>query len=381
MQILEEIMADSVKIHEQSSDEIDLIEIFRILWNKKIWIILTTFVTTLLAGVYAFTVKEQWTSKATVIAPKVADMGNYLSLRSEYANILNVKEFTSQGVVDNLFKNFRTALFSDNIKREFFSQSKWFLEYASSNALDTENKKQELLSDLISKSLIVTLPDLKKNPNAIGINISFAAETPADSQKVLTEYVNFVNEFVLMEDQTDFSADIHIAIDNLELQKDKIQRDTESIRHVQLENLNNALDIAKSAGIKEYSKTAGNISIPHVVLGDAQIPFTDSKLSDGSYLFMLGEKYLQAQVDTLTRNKIVYPVSFYNIEKQVSLLKDLEKKAGNESSASSYYYLASPDYPSIKDKPRRVIILLIGLILGVILSSLTIIIYSLVSRR
>lgn len=374
-------MADSLKMPEHSSDEIDLIEIIRTLWDKKIWIILTTFLTTLLTGVYAFTAKERWTSKATVIAPKVADMGSYLSLRSEYANILNVKDFTSQSVVDNLFKNFRTALFSDNIKREFFSQSKWFTEYASLNGLDTEDKKQKLLSDLISTSLIVTLPDLKKNPNAIGINISFSTETPADSQKVLTEYVNFVNEFVLMEEQTDFSADIHVALDNLELQKDKIQRDTESVRHVQLENLNNALDIAKSAGIKEYSRTAGNISIPQVALGDAQIPFTDSKLSDGSYLFMLGEKYLQAQVDTLTRNKIVYPVSFYTIEKQISLLKGLQKKAENESSVVSYYYLSSPDYPTTKDKPKRAIILLIGLVLGLIISSFIVLFYSIVMLR
>lgn len=373
-------MADSLKMPEQSSDEIDLIEIIRTLWDKKIWIILTTFLTTLLAGVYAFTAKEQWTSKATVIAPKVADMGSYLSLRSEYANILNVKDFTSQSVVDNLFKNFRTALFSDNIKREFFSQSKWFTEYASLNGLDTEDKRQKLLSDLIGKSLVITLPDLKKNPNAIGINISFVAETPVEAQKVLTEYVNFVNKTVLMEDKTDFTADIQISIQNLELQKDNIQRDTENVRHVQLENLNNALDIAKSAGIKEYSRIASDASSPQLVLGDALIPFTDSKLSDGTYLFMLGEKYLQAQVDTLTRNKIVYPISFYAIEKQISLLKGLEQKAENESSVASYYYLTSPDYPTTKDFPKRAIILLIGAILGGVVSSLIILVSRLLNR-
>lgn len=373
-------MTASLKATEKHSDEIDLLEIIRVLWDKKIWIILTTFVTTLLAGVYAFTAKEQWTSKATVIAPKVADMGNYLSLRSEYANILNVKEFTSQNVVDNLFKNFRTALFSDNIKREFFVQSEWFEQYASKNGLDSEDQKQKFLSTLLGKHLNITIPDTKKNPNAIGVNISFSAETPAEAQKVLTEYVDFVNKSVLAEDKTDFSADIKITIENLELQKDKIQRDTESIRQVQLENLHNALDIAKSAGIKEYSRTSGDISIPQVALGDAQIPFTDSKLSDGSYLFMLGEKYLQAQVEILTKNKIVYPVSFYTIEKQISLLKGLEDKAETQSNVTSYYYLASPDYPTSKDKPKRLILLIIGAILGGVASCVWIIIRGLLMR-
>lgn len=354
---------------QNNNDEIDLIDLIKVLWQKKLVVILTSFFFALIAAIYAFTAKEQWTSKATTIAPKVADMGYYLSLRSEYANILNIKEFTSKDVVDNLFNNFRVALFSNNMKREFFAQSKWFQNYANENAKD-EDAKQKLLSDILDKSLIVTIPDIKKNPNALGINISFAAETPKEAQEVLTEYINFINATVLAEDKIDFLADIKIAIDNLELQKDKIQRDTESVRQVQLENLTTALDIAKSAGIKEYSKTSGNVSIPQFALGDAQIPFTDSKLSDGSYLFMLGEKYLQAQLDTLTNNKVVYPVSFYTIEKQVSLLNSLEQKANTDSKVTSYYYLTSPDYPTTRDWPKRVLLLLIGAVLGGVLGCL-----------
>ena len=135
-------MTDVVK--PSNNDEIDLFELIKALWDKKWWIILSTFVCTALAGVYAFTAKEQWTSKAVIIAPKVADMGDYLSLRSEYANILNIKEFTSKDVVNNLFSNFSTALFSSNIKREFFAQSKWFQNYVNENAKN-EEAKQKLL--------------------------------------------------------------------------------------------------------------------------------------------------------------------------------------------------------------------------------------------
>lgn len=371
-------MSDLANLGSQKhNNEIDLIEIIRVLWDKKWWIVLTTFVTTLLAVIYAFTAKEQWTSKATVIAPKVADMGSYLALRSEYANILNIKDFTSQNIVDNLFNNFKTTLFSSNVKKEFLEQSEWFKQYSSEYS---EDKKQRLLAENIENNFTAIIPDLKKDPNALGVNVSFSAEKPMDAQKVLEEYISFVNKSVLSEDQIDFLADINIAIDNLVLQQDKIQRDTESTRQVQIENLKNALDIAKSAEIKEYSKTAGNISIPQVNLGDAQIPFTDSKLSDGTYLFMLGEKYLQAQVDILTRNKIVYPVSFYTIEKQVSLLKDLSKKAGGNSSESGFYYLNSPDYPINKDKPKKGFILIIGFLAGLLLSSLVIIVNKLVKK-
>ena len=55
--------------------------------------------------------------------------------------------------------------------------------------------------------------------------------------------------------------------------KNKIERDTETVRQIQLENLTTALDIAKSAGIKDYSKSlSGNVSVPEVLLGDAKVP-------------------------------------------------------------------------------------------------------------
>lgn len=361
------------------NDEIDFVELISVLWKNKISILLSAFVFTVIAAVYAFTAKEQWTSRAVVIVPKVASMKDYLSLRNEYANILNVKDFTSQQAVDNLFNNFKIALLSDDVKREFFARSKWFEQF--SQKASSEDEKQKLLSTLISKNLIVTFPDLKKNPNQLGVNISFSTETPKDAQEVLKEYINFVNKSVLTEDKIDFLSSVQLSIDNLSLQKDKIQYDEEYIRQVQLENLNNALGIAKSAGIKEYTKTIDNINIPQIALGDGQIPFTNSKLSDGSYLFMLGEKYLQAQVDTLSNNKIIFPVSFYTVEKQISLLKALQEKLKNDTDANAYYYLMSPDYPVQRDWPKRLIILIIGATLGGIIGCVIVIIRNLLMPR
>lgn len=65
----------------RSHDEIDLIELFRILWSKKWWIVISTIIFTILAGVYAFAAKEQWTSKAEVVEPQLVDLGDYLNLR------------------------------------------------------------------------------------------------------------------------------------------------------------------------------------------------------------------------------------------------------------------------------------------------------------
>ena len=366
------IMSNSSYQELNEPAEIDLIELVKNLWKRKLWIILSAFVCTAITAGYAFTAKEQWTSRSVVIAPKVANLGDYLLLRSEYAAILDIKDFSQDKVLEKVFNDFKTALFSRSLKDAFFSQSKWFNTYAAKNA-NSEEAKQKLLSNLIDKNLIVTVPDPKKDPNAIGVNVSFTAETPKEAQDVLLDYIQFVNQWVLAENKKDFLASLGVVLSDLGVQKKKIERDTETVRQIQLENLTTALGIAKSAGIKDYSKSlSGNVSVPEVLLGDAKVPFSDSKLSDGSYLFMLGEKYLQAQVDTLKNAPLVYPLNYYNIEKQANLLNVLEKKVEKEGAVSGYYYLSEPDYPVQRDWPKRLILLIVGFVFGVVLSSLII---------
>ncbi|MDO4626294.1 MAG: Wzz/FepE/Etk N-terminal domain-containing protein [Pasteurellaceae bacterium] len=363
------------------NDEISLIDLSKTLLKNKWKIAASAMVCAGITAGYAFLAKEQWTSKATIIEPTLTDANDYVLQRSEYANILDVKDFNNQEIIRSLFSKFKTALFSSNIKREFFEQSEWFKKYAKENA-NMEQEKIKLLSELIEKKLVISFPDPKKNANAIGVTISFSTEIPSNAQMVLSDYINFVNNKLIQEENRDFTTDINLSINNLELQKNKLERNTESVKDIQIQNLSTALSIAKEAGIKEYTKSiSNNVSLPEVVLGDAKIPFTDSKLSDGSYLFMLGEKYLQAQLDTLKNNQLIYPVSYYTMTKQIALLKQLEQEVSMDKDQKSYYYLSSPDYPTQRDWPKRVILILLGFVLGGVISSVTILVKDLFGRK
>ena len=48
-------------VYPRTEDEIDLLELFQTIWGQKVKIALITLVTTLAAGVYAFTAEEVWT--------------------------------------------------------------------------------------------------------------------------------------------------------------------------------------------------------------------------------------------------------------------------------------------------------------------------------
>ncbi|TNH06582.1 chain-length determining protein, partial [Testudinibacter sp. TR-2022] len=345
-------------------DEIDLLELLRLIWRKKWWVVLSTIIFTVVAAVYAFTAKEEWTSSALVKQPQVSELGNYLSLQNEYANIIQNQAFSAEKLSTELFDQFSTLLFSNDIKRQFFEQSEWYIQSIS----DKDSvAKQRFLADLLQRYLQVARPDLKKNPNAIGITISFAAELPSDAQYVLTAYIEFVNKKVLVAQQQDFISRLEQQVNTLNFQKDQLEQKTKITRQEQLNNLANALSIAKNADIVDYfnGTLASNQGSLEILLGKDDSKF---KLNDNSYLFMQGEKYLQAQLDTLKDAELIYPIEYYTTKNQLSLLIPLIEKAEQGITASSYHYLASPDYPVTKDKPKRALIMLIGLILGVLFS-------------
>lgn len=355
------------KVKAYSDDEIDLIELIKTLWDKKIWIILSTFVFTALAGVYAFTAKEQWTSKAEVIAPKVTDLGTYFNIRKEYSRILG-GEFDANALAGSLFGKFNLLSESLDERRKFFEQSNLYKTLIEGKE---EQSARSILADLVSKDLVVTKPDPKKEPDLLGRRISFSTETAANAQDALQQFIAFTSQSAFQLELESFLINFNELLSDLNYEKTKFERDLTIQRKVQLENLTNALNIAKEAGIKEYSKSFGSANneatLQAVAMSEAKIPLSDSKLSDGTYLFMLGEKYLQAQIDVITQKGVIYPPRYYQVSELLKELEPLLVKA-KEAKASAFSYQASPDYPVMKDKPKRMIILAIGAIIGFLLA-------------
>ena len=369
-------------VSSQKQDEIDLIELFRALWAKKLWIVLSAFVCTMIAGVYAFTAKEQWTSTAIIVAPRTTDLGSLLPVRAEYARLIGDTDFSTGSLSNTLYSQFKHFLLSNDLKRQFLEQSEWVKNYTKEM---TEEQKRKYIEETVSKYLIVHEVDPKKKDltelDKIGLKLTFSAETPKDAQSVLTEYVSFVNKYILNQINQEFKLGFNLRLDALKFTKEQIEENLTEAKKVQVENLTNALDIAKKAGIKDFSRGNNNISIPEYMLGDARLNISDSKLADGTYLFMLGEKYLQAQLDIAKNNPVVYPTNYYSTERQLSKLTKLAPQLDSVENVKTYYYLSSPDYPVVKDKPKKALILAIGFIIGMVLSTLVILLGSVVQTN
>ena len=367
------------EVSSQRNDEIDLIELFRVLWKKKLWIVLSVFVCTLVAGVYAFTTKEQWTSTAIIVAPRTTDLGTLLPARAGYARIIGDGDFSTGKLSDSLYGQFKHFLLSNDLKRQFLEQSEWVKNYTKEM---TEDQKRKYIEETVSKYLIVHEVDLKKKDltelDKIGLKLTFSAETPKDAQLVLGQYVEFINQYLLNQTNQEFKLGFNLRLDDLKFAKEQIEESLTETKTVQVENLTNALNIAKKAGITDFSRGNNNISVPEYMLGDARLNISDSELADGTYLFMLGEKYLQAQLDIAKNNPVVYPTNYYSTERQLSKLTKLAPQLDSVENVKAYYYLSSPDYPVVKDKPKKALILAIGFIIGMVLSTLVILLGSVI---
>ena len=369
-------------VSSQKQDDIDLIELLRVLWVKKVWIVLSAFVFTAIAGVYAFTAKEQWTSTAIIVAPRSTDLGHLLPTRAEYARIIGDGDFSTGKLSDSLYEKFKHFLLSNDLKRQFLEQSEWGKNYTKDM---TEEQKRKYIEETVSKYLIVHEVDPKKKDltelDKIGLKLTFSAETPKDAQLVLDQYVEFVNQYILNQTNQEFKLGFNLRLDALKFAKEQMEESLTETKTVQVENLTNALDIAKKAGIKDFSRGNNNISVPEYMLGDARLNISDSKLADGTYLFMLGEKYLQAQLDIAKNNPVVYPTNYYSTERQLSKLTKLASQLDSVENVKAYYYLSSPDYPVVKDKPKKALILAIGFIIGMVLSTFVILLGSVIQTN
>lgn len=354
------------------NDEIDLLELIRTLWKHKVQIIVITALTTLLAAMYAFTAKQQWTSKAIVIAPRLTDMGDYLAIRREYNRILQIDAIDPSALSENLFTHFSELARSIDTRNAFFIQSDIYNKLTEGKS---EFEKNKILFDLSNKATKFIIPDAKKEPNSIGYLITFYAENPQEAKNTLVSFINFVNFEASKVELNNYLIDFENTLKSLKYEKLVHDENVSLFQKVQLDYLNKAYETANRAGIEDYYRfnSDENFTTSSSPTTQAQISLEDSQLFDSNYLFMLGKKYIKAQIEAINERGKIYPTRYYQIDSQIKQLEPLLEQI-KQIKIKTYQYHASPDYPVRKDKPKRLIILVVGFIIGLFCSSISILI-------
>lgn len=182
--------------------------------------------------------------------------------------------------------------------------------------------------------------------------------------------MHYLNNRVLELERESFVLEINNYISKLEFSLARMEERLPLNRKIRLEtqqkNLERALATAKAAGIKEFAKAqiGEGIVIPELSLGEADIRLEDKQLSDNNFLFLMGEKYLQAQIDNVDKIPLIFPADYHFQKTQLTQLKSLLTEQTADTKDQSFHYQSAPYLPLKRDKPKRTLIVLIATFLG-----------------
>ncbi|SUB83286.1 Polysaccharide antigen chain regulator [Pragia fontium] len=319
------------------NDEIDLFELIAQLWRKKWWIVGCMIVTTFIAGIYAFTAKEQWTATAVVDVPGFDATSNYYQgVRLIEGN--TETSSTPEDVSEKLFKQFISQAGSYNELSKFISQSDYFKALAE-NKNEVETAK--LLDDIIDKVNII------KDKDSNIYTVSFPASTALQAKLLLESYMQKVNSNVSQMQYEQLASQIEGRKNNIKNQMDALKKIAEEKRLEEISQIVRALVIAEKSGIQKPQ-----------ISGLTKL--------DGTNLFLLGKEALSAMSDGISAQPLVFDKNYYDLQFQYI---NLNKFKVDGNTAQAFSYLKNPMAPITKDKPKRAIILVLGALLGVIVGA------------
>lgn len=337
---------------KELDDEIDLFELAQSLWQEKVTILVIGFVTTLLAAVYAFQATPVY-QVSTVLKP--------VSLKS-------LDELNSTGVYsltpDEALERVGAALESYDVQLAFFNKHPEFFE----KLLDSERDPNQAFESFSSKALSVKKPDAKKDQGftrfvglqvdyAKGMNgpdianglVGFAIESELERIKsdlqvlVANRLEKIERELTVL--RAGYQAEKEIQIVKLQesdgLKRLKLEDELEAIRQSlqtkrenRLKQLDEAIIIAESLGIKKpatpasLSTAAGRISgsVIHTEVNNQQLPLyfmgTDALLAEKAVLNA-------REGDDFTSNRIVeiqQELKLLNSNRQIEILQNRENE-------------------------------------------------------
>ncbi|HHC7318807.1 LPS chain length-determining protein [Vibrio cholerae] len=339
-----------------ANDEIDLKELFAALWQGKWLIIMTTLFCSVIAIGYALTAQEWWSAKATVSQPQLQGIASYQQAVKRYQPLFDVYQEDGSIIVSEtldllidpevIFKRFIQEFNANGTKRRFMQTNSTFLTLqkqtlAQANDPEVMQQLYEEWFDRIQASAV------DKNANEI-FTLSFQSVDKASSLTLLNDYVQFVNQTLNQQLNSNLISTLAAKYGELIQQEKNLLQQAQLRLQVELERTQYALSIAEAADIKQ----------PVQNLGEQEL-----------FAINIGSRALKAKVDAL---KSIKDLSVF--EPRLAILQsklsqfDLETLSAEPKwSVNGFYYLDQPEQPLTRDKPKRALIVVLGGMLGGIL--------------
>ncbi|WP_050483067.1 LPS O-antigen chain length determinant protein WzzB [Pseudomonas sp. Ant30-3] len=324
-----------------SSVELDLVEIFVAVWSRKWLVVAAALGCGLLATAYAFLSAPVYESKYYISPPTVNDIANLNFGRADRSDL---KPFS----VDQVYKVFLNNLQSDSQRRAFFESN-----YLPSVLPDSVDVPHGALYESFSRDMTIVKAD---NGGEGRWSVSLKSSTPERAMEWVDLYVRQVGDSTARELAQNAKKEALVLGRNIQLEIETLRESGRRVRQDDISKIREALAIAKSSGLEETVVFAGS--------------GTD-KLAGGMFeenTYMRGSKALEAELKNLEARESDDPFTpgLRKLQKDANFYQQL---AAEKFDIAVYRHDGVVDLPLSPIKPKKVLIIFLGLIIGGLLGS------------
>lgn len=337
------------------SDEIDLFELAQNLWKQKLLISLVTLTITALAAGYAFLSAPVYESKSSILPPRSADIAGYNLGRSE----VGLSKFT----IKKIYSIFTQNLRSEGLRREFFEQV-----YLPAQTASQDAKAKDQLRESFNKKLSVTNPDVKNSPERFAITLQ--STDRQQTAKWVNMYVDLAAEKTRKDIADTVSTEVSMQAKSIQAHIAVLREGARKYREDRIVRLSEELEVAEKVGLQAPQINASRIS------SDGE----PEQYVDGNLMYMRGAKAIRAELDVLQNRKNDDPfiAGLRELENQ---LEFLAKVSVSPDGVAVFTLDSAAEVPETPIKPKKALILALGLVLGGMLGVFIALIRSMLDKR
>ena len=393
-------------------DEINLLDLWKVLVAKKFFIFGLTAIITLLAIIIVLVMPRTYQTTAHFLPPKSSDVEE-----------LNIPAINYSLSSEDAYNSFILNLKSRSLRLKFFNEH----DLSSKLSDDPTANKDQIFEESFHKQLVVK-QDLKKKGQQAFVSISYDGKNPELIAKMVNDYIKYVHDKTLEEFLTLVRRNIRTKKQDLEdviiqskkrviaqrrqdeiarlIEADKIARlelieqikvlkqRTEQKRQDRMVQLEEALVIAKKLDIVDpidsWSElnnvkdqvtnkvSINNKTLPEYTRGSkalqAELQTLKSRISNDP--FTPGLRELEEQFQRLEQNSRVevlkvrtndepFIADLRDLKEQVAKLKNIKINDTKIKAASFDQMAVVPESPI---KPKRKLIVIISFVLAFMLS-------------
>ncbi|RKQ40212.1 ECA polysaccharide chain length modulation protein [Enterobacter sp. R1(2018)] len=323
-------------------NELDIRGLFRTLWRGKYWIVGMAAAFAVIALVYTFFARQEWSANAITDRPTVNMLGGYYSQQQFLRNLdikANMVPVDQPSVMDEAYKEFIMQLSAYDTRRDFWLQTDYYKQRQVKNS-----KADAALLDEMVENIQFTPGDITRNLND---SVKLIAETAADANNLLRQYIAFASQRAASHLNEELAGAWAARTVQMKAQVKRQEAVAKAIYDRKLKSIEQALKIAEQQNIS-HSET----EVPADEVPDSE-------------MFMLGRPMLQARLESL---QAVGPDFDIDYDQNRAMLSTLNVGPTLDPRFQTYRYLRTPEEPVKRDSPRRAFLLImwgaVGALIG-----------------